>query len=155
MTGTSNAKPPTGDASTRMGSAQIDAFLVETRHAVVGVIRSDGAPQLSPVWFLFENGRIYFSVLVDSAKFRQLERDASISLCIDAGHPDARFVTIQGTGELIRETSAWSEEMSSRIVRRYHATDEEARLYEAQTKSEGPSALVVVSPLRIVGRDFN
>jgi hypothetical protein len=155
MTGTSETERPTGDASTRMSSDQIDAFLAETRHAVAGVIRSDGAPQLSPVWFLFENGRIYFSVFVDSAKFRQLERDARISLCMDAGHPDARFVTIQGTAELVRETSAWAEEVSWKIVRRYHATEEEARLFEAQTKSEGPSALVVVSRLRIVGRDFN
>ncbi len=143
------------DASTRMNSDQIDAFLAETRHAIAGVIRSDGAPQLSPVWILCENGKIYFSILVDSAKFRQLERDPRISLCIDGGHPDARAVTIQGTVELIREKSAWSEEVSWKIDRRYHDNEAEARLYHSQMKSHGPSALVVVSPQRIIGRDFN
>ena len=155
MRETSVTDTPIGNASTRMGSDQIDAFLAETRHAIAGVIRSDGAPQLSPVWILCENGKIYFSILVDSAKFRQLEGDPRISLCIDAGHPDARAVMIQGTVELIREKSAWSEEMSWKIERRYHETEEEARLYNSQMKSQGPSALVVVSPRRIIGRDFN
>jgi len=144
-----------GDTSTRMSSEQIDAFLAETRHAIAAVIRSDGAPQLSPVWILCEDGKIYFSILVDSAKFRQLERDPRISLCIDAGHPDARAVMIQGRAELIRETSAWSEAVSWKITRRYHETEAEARRYDSQTKADGPSALVVVSPERIIGRDFN
>jgi PPOX class probable F420-dependent enzyme len=138
-----------------MSSDQIDAFLAETRHAIAGVIRSDGAPQLSPVWILCENGKIYFSILVDSAKFRQLERDPRISLCIDAGHPDARAVMIQGTVELVREKSAWSEDVAWKIDCRYHETEEEARLYNSQMKSQGPSVLVVVSPQRIIGRDFN
>jgi PPOX class probable F420-dependent enzyme len=150
MTETSSA-----GASTRMGSDEIDEFLAETRHAIVGVIRPDGAPQLSPVWILYENGRVYFSIFVDSAKFRQLERDPRISLCIDAGHSDARAVMIRGTAELVRENSAWSEEVCWKIDRRYHETEEEARLYSAQMKTQGPSALVVVSPQWITGRDFN
>jgi PPOX class probable F420-dependent enzyme len=138
-----------------MSSEQIDAFLAETRHAIAGVIRPDGAPQLSPVWFLYESGRIYFSIFVHSAKFRHLERDPRISLCVDAGHPDARAVLIQGTVELVRESSAWTEEVSWKIVRRYHETEAEARRFDAESRSQGPSALVVVSPRRIIGRDFN
>jgi len=148
-------KPAADGTSTRMSSDQIEAFLAETRHAIVGVIGSDGTPQLSPVWILCENGKVYFSILVDSAKFRRLERDPRISLCVDAGHPDARAVMIEGTAELVREKSAWSEEVSWKIVRRYHETDEEARLLDSQMESEGPGALVVVSPERIIGRDFN
>jgi len=149
------AEASTANASTRMDSEQIAAFLAEPRHAIACVIRSDGAPQSSPVWILCEHGKVYFSISVDSAKFRQLERDPRISLCIDAGHPDARAVMIEGTVELVREPSAWSEEMSWKITRRYHETEEEARLYHQETKAQGPSALVVVSPRRIVGRDFN
>ncbi len=62
---------------------------------------------------------------------------------------------IRGTAELVREKSAWSEEVCWKIDRRYHETEEETRLYNAQMKTEGPSALVVVSPQWIIGRDFN
>ena len=155
MTETSVTEASTENTATRMISEQIDAFLAEPRHAIACVIRSDGAPQSSPVWILCENGNVYFSISVDSAKFRQLERDPRISLCLDAGHPDARAVMIQGTVELIRKESAWSDEMCWKIERRYHETEEEARLYHSQMKTQGPSALVVVSPQRIIGRDFN
>jgi PPOX class probable F420-dependent enzyme len=141
--------------ATRMSSDQIDAFLAESRHAIAAVSRSDGAPQSSPVWILYENGKVYFSIFVDSAKFRHLERDPRISLCVDAGHPDARAVMIQGAAELIREESAWSQEISWKICRRYHATEEEARSFDSEMKSQGASALVAVSPDKIIGRDFN
>jgi PPOX class probable F420-dependent enzyme len=138
-----------------MSPDQIESFLAEPRHAVVGVVRSDGAPQLSPVWILYEKGLVYFSIFVDSAKYRQLERDSRISICVDAGHPDARAVMIQGTAELARETSASYEDLSWRINRRYHESDEAARKFMEQTKAQGPGALVIVSPEKIIGRNYN
>ena len=138
-----------------MSPDQIDSFLAEPRHAVVGVVRSDGAPQLSPVWILCDNGLVYFSIFVDSAKYRQLERDPRICICVDAGHPDARAVIIHGTAELARETSASYEELSWRIHRRYHESDDAARKYMEQTKAQGPGALVIVSPESIIGRNYN
>ena len=143
------------DLPIHMSAAQIDAFLEEPRHAIVGVLRSDGAPQLSPIWILSENGKIYFSVFVDSAKYRQLERDPRITLCIDAGHPDARFVTIRGTVEVVREKSAWSEDLALRINRRYHESEAAARRYLEEMESQGESALISVSPETVIGRDFN
>jgi nitroimidazol reductase NimA-like FMN-containing flavoprotein (pyridoxamine 5'-phosphate oxidase superfamily) len=77
----------------QMNSSQIQAFLDAPRHAIAAALRPDGAPQLSPIWFLYENERLYFSILLSSAKYRQLRRDPRIALCIDAGHPDARAVS--------------------------------------------------------------
>jgi len=141
--------------STHMSAEQIDAFLAEPRHAIVATARTDGAPQQSPVWILYEQGRIYFSIFVDSAKYRQLTRDPRIEVCVDAGHPDARAVMIRGTAELVLEQSAWVKDVSWRIVRRYHDSDADARRWIEQTQDEGPGALVVVTPLRVVGRDYN
>jgi PPOX class probable F420-dependent enzyme len=146
---------PLAGISTRMSLAEISLFLGEARHAIAGVIRSDGAPQLSPIWFLFEGGKVYFSILVASAKFRQLEQDPRMSLCIDAGHPDARAVMIRGRAELIRERSAWSDDVTERIERRYFESDEAAQEYRDEMGSQGDGALVVLSPDRIWGRDFN
>jgi len=143
------------DASLRMTQEQIETFLDAPQHAIVVVLRPDGAPQVSPVWFLYEDGRIYFSVLVATAKYRQLSRDPRITLCVDGGHPDARYVTISGTAEFIEEESPWRKDLEWRIVRRYHESDEAARQYEASFEAEGPEALVVVSPERMFGCDYN
>jgi PPOX class probable F420-dependent enzyme len=143
------------DTDHQMDPSQIQAFLAETRHAIAAVLRSDGAPQLSPVWFLYEDARLYFSIFVMSAKYRQLSRDPRIALCIDAGHPDTRAVSISGTAELITDESPRRADLEWRILRRYHETDEDARRWEAEVAEEGPGALVVVSPERIIGWDYN
>ena len=143
------------DTSNRMNPSQIQAFLDAPRHAIAAVLRPDGAPQLSPIWFLYENARLYFSTLVNSAKYRQLRRDPRISLCIDAGHPDARAVIVSGTAELITDESPERADLEWRILRRYHESDEDAHRWQSSIEAEGPDALVVVSPENIIGWDYN
>ena len=143
------------DAPNRMTSSQIHAFLAAPRHAIAAVLRPGGAPQLSPIWFLYEDKRLYFSIGLDSAKYRQLSRDPRIALCIDAGHPDARAVSISGTAQFMTAESPERADLEWRILRRYHESDEDAHRYESEVAEDGPDALVVVSPERIIGWDYN
>ena len=143
------------EAANQMTPSEIQAFLAAPRHAIAAVLRPDGAPQLSPIWFLYENERLYFSILMSSAKYDQLRRDPRIALCIDAGHPDARAVSISGTAELITDESPERADLEWRILRRYHESDEDAHRYESAVAEEGPDALVVVSPERTIGWDYN
>ena len=143
------------DTTNRMDSSQIQAFLDAPRHAIAAVLQPDGALQLSPIWFLYENEQLYFSTLLNSAKYRQLCRDPRIALCIDAGHPDARAVSISGTAELITAESLERKDLEWRILRRYHESDEDAHRWESSIEAQGASALVVVSPERIIGWDYN
>lgn len=143
------------ETSTRMSRDQIDAFLAAPRHAIVAAQRSDGTSQLSPVWYVFEDSRFYFSTFVQAAKYRHLRRDPRIAICVDGAHPDARFVSIYGTAEILEDDSAWRDALEWRIVRRYHESDEAARRYEAELAGQGQGLLVVVRPERIVGWDYN
>ncbi len=138
-----------------MTQARIEEFLQASRHAIVGTNRRDGPPQLSPVWYLYEERRIYISVLVASAKYRNLQRDPRISLCIDGGHPDARAVMIYGCAELIVADSPWREEIRRRIIGRYFDSDEEARRFREEARDWGPTALIVVTPQKTISQDFN
>jgi PPOX class probable F420-dependent enzyme len=143
------------DAALHMSPEQIEAFLAAPRHAVVAALRRDGTPQLSPIWYLCENDRLYFSIPVESAKYRQLRRDPRVALCIDGAHPDARAVMIYGAAELIEDESPWREDLEWRILLRYHENEAQARRYQEETAGQGRGALVVVTPERIVGRDYN
>ena len=53
--------------SYRMSREQVDAFLAAPRHAIIAAGPAGGESQLSPVWYLFEESRLYFSSLVRSA----------------------------------------------------------------------------------------
>jgi PPOX class probable F420-dependent enzyme len=143
------------EASTRMSREQIDAFLAPPRHAIVAVQRADGSSQLSPVWYLFEESRFYFSTFDQAAKCRHLRHEPRIAICVDGAHPDARFVSLYGTAEIVERDSPWRDELEWRILRRYHESDEAARRYEAELAGQDPGVLVVVSPERIVGWDYN
>ena len=143
------------ETSTRMSREQIENFLATPRHAIVAAQRANGRPRLSPVWYVFEESRFYFSTFVQAAKCRHLRQDPHIAICVDGAHPDARFVSIYGTAEILEEDSSWRGELEWRILRRYHDSDEAARRYEAGLAGEGESALVVVSPEQILGWDYN
>lgn len=143
------------ETSTRMSREQIDTFLAAPRHAIVAARRGDGRPQLSPVWYVFQESRFCFSTFVRSAKCHHLRRDPRIAICVDGAHPDARFVSIYGTVEIFEEDSSWRRELEWRITRRYHKSDAAARRYEAELAGRGASALVVVSPEQITGWNYN
>lgn len=137
-----------------MTQVQIEEFLAAPRHAVVGTNVRDGAPQLSPVWYLYEDGRFYISITDDTAKYHNLQRDPRISLCIDGGYPDFRTVIVYGRAAFIPHGEPPQEEMRWRIIRHYHESEEAARRYAQSTKDD-PSLLVVVTPDKILSQDFN
>jgi PPOX class probable F420-dependent enzyme len=137
-----------------MTQAQIEEFLKAPRHAVVGTRAANGSPQLSPVWYVYEGGRMYVSVGPESAKYRNLKRDRRISVCVDGGFRDFRAVIIYGTAEIIEPGGPRQEEWRRRIIRQYHDSDEEARRYAESTQAE-PAAILVITPQRILSQDFN
>ena len=138
-----------------MSQAQIDDFFHEPRFAVIGTIRKKGASQLTPVWYLYENGHMYVSMSINSAKYRNLTRDPRVCICIAAQHPDARAVIIHGTVEFIPEESAWSDDIHWRLTRRYCDSDKEAQAFLDSIPPEAQSGLVSIIPDKVIAEDWN
>lgn len=137
-----------------MSQAEIEAFLTIPRHAIVGTINPDGAPHMSPVWYLYENGRLYISIPTKTVKYRNLKRDPRISVCIDGCRLDGRTVMFSGTAELLPKGDPFQAEMRWRIIRHYHDSEAEARSYAEQVK-DVVSALIIVTPNRVISQNFN
>lgn len=140
---------------TVMTREQIDEFLQASRHAILATNRRDGAPQISSVWYLYDDGKIYVSVFAGSAKHHNLKRDPRISICVDGGHPDGRAVTIYGTAELMQNRTEWRDDIFFRITRRYVESDEEARKLNEDFETDEGEVLVIVTPAKILARDYN
>jgi PPOX class probable F420-dependent enzyme len=137
-----------------MTPVQIDTFLKAPRHAIVGTNRADGAPHLSPVWYIYQDGLLYISIGVDTAKLRNLRRDPRISVCVDGGHPDARAVMIYGTSELLEGDDPSLADTRWRIVRHYYDSDDAASRYLDSIRDYA-FVIVVVTPEQIISQDFN
>lgn len=135
----------------RMEQAPLEAFLAEDRHAILATNSPDGAPQLTPVWFVYEDGKLYISAQATTVKIRNLRRDPSLSVCIDGGRGDSRYVVIRGEAQLVEPGEPLQQQMRRRIIGKYHADEEAAERYYATTKVN-PAVLIVVTPQKILSQ---
>ena len=138
-----------------MTEEQIDEFLQSLHNGILATNRINGPPQITAVWYLYEDGKIYIAILADSVKYRTIKRDPRVSICIDGGHSDARAVTIYGTAELVEDQSAWPDDIMFRITRRYVESDVEASELNDEFSSDAADVIVVVTPTKIFARDYN
>ena len=139
---------------TQLTQADLERFLAAPRHAVVATNSHDGPPQLSPVWYVHEGGRLYISTGPTTAKVRNLQRDPRITVCVDGGFGDSRYVVLSGEAEIVPNGTPQQQEMRWRIIRQYHDSEESARTYFNANKEEG-QVLIVVTPAKIISQDFN
>ena len=118
-----------------LSMAEREEFLAERGIVMrIGVVRPDGSPLVTPIWFLHEDGAIYFTPREKSEWFACLRRDPRVSLCIDEQPLPYRKVIIEGRAELLHdvgEDDVWRD-LYRRIARRY-VGDAEAEAYVQNT----------------------
>ena len=142
-----------------MSSTQLNEFLQSPRHAIAGTNRTDGPPQLSPVWYIYEDapfpkgGLFYVGITKDTAKYRNLQRDPQISLCIDGGREDTRCVIVQGTVEIVEKTDPRQQAMRWRIIQHYIADPDAAKRYAEESK-DWETVLLIVTPQKMITQNF-
>jgi PPOX class probable F420-dependent enzyme len=87
----------------------------------VSVVRADGSPLVTPIWFLYEDGAIYFTPREKSEWFACLRRDPRVALCIDEQPLPYRKVIIEGEAELVYDVGRDDEwrDQYRRIAGRY------------------------------------
>jgi PPOX class probable F420-dependent enzyme len=77
-------------------------FVRTQHHAVLGTLKSDGTPQLSPVTVGVDDaGHVEISTRQTAYKVRNIRRDPRVWLC---GFPDGffgRWVQIEGTADIV------------------------------------------------------
>jgi PPOX class probable F420-dependent enzyme len=97
---------------------ELRLFLGGRRYAVLATHDPDGGIHLTPIWFLFEADRFYFASSSGSRKVKNLERDFSASVVVDAREPGReRWVSAAGPAEILRDGEAQS--INASIRRRY------------------------------------
>ena len=100
-----------------MTNQEMDLFLAESRNAIVATVNPDGFPQLTPIWFLWEDGKVFFSTTEPRLKTRNLKRDPRVSLCIDEPGPPQQTVVLAGEDAVV--TPGLGGDMTERIAKKY------------------------------------
>ena len=110
----------------RLSDAERDTFLADPGILMrIAVVRDDGRPLVTPIWFLHEDGCIYFTPREKSAWFTCLRRDPRVALCIDEQPLPYRKVIVEGVAQLVHdigEDDQWRD-LYRRIAGRYVPAD--------------------------------
>ena len=135
-----------------LSPAERDAFLAEREIVMrIAVVRSDGSPLVTPIWFLHEDDAIYFTPREQSEWFACLRRDSRAALCIDEQPLPYRKVIIEGEAELVYDIGHDDEwrDLYRRIAKRY--VDEDAAEGYVQNTIDQPRGLyrILLSRARV------
>ena len=121
-----------------------------TRTAKLAVVRKNGSPLVTPVWFLVDHdGTIVLTTGKRTVKGRALERDPRVSICVEDDRPPFAFVRVDGVAEL-SEDPAELRLCATRIAERYMGAE---RAQEFGERNSVPGEIVVrVRPTHTVGQ---
>lgn len=82
-------------------------FLKEPNFMVFGTVRRDSGPQMTIVWFEYENGAFKISTTTPRVKYKNISRDPRATMLIyDRGNP-YRYLQIQGRVSDITKEGAY------------------------------------------------
>lgn len=127
-----------------MTREQIDEFLSQRHTIVVATLKGDGAPQLTTTWYRWDGECFWISTNRDRAKFKNLRRDARVTVLVD-DPPAESAVVGYGRAEFAASDEA-AYEGALAIVRRY-VDDPEGYLGE---RAGEPRVLIRIKPDRLV-----
>jgi PPOX class probable F420-dependent enzyme len=84
----------------RMSAEEMEQFLAQPRTIMVAAVRRDGRPQMTPNWFVWQDGRFYISTTKTRAKYKNFRRDPRVQLALD--EPEGfRTLIVDGTTEIL------------------------------------------------------
>ena len=106
----------------------------------------NGAPQVTPVWYAYEEGRLIVAAAESSAKVRNLRRDPRLSVCVYDGERGEQYAAIYGNAEVSGGDGVWPQ--VRRIVERYQQPDT-IEDYMAELMAES-FAIITLEPKRVL-----
>jgi PPOX class probable F420-dependent enzyme len=94
-----------------------------TRTGKIGIVRADGSPHVTPVWFVLtetdDGDELIFNTGVESVKGKALRRDPRISLAVDDEKPPYAFVQFTAVASLhedLDEMLTWATAIGTRYM---------------------------------------
>ena len=97
--------------------AEYADLLEKPIYATLGTIRPDDTVQVNPMWFEFDGEHIRFTHTTKRAKYRNLQHNPSMSLCLVDPEDPQRYLELRG--RLVEAIPEPSGEFYSHLSQRY------------------------------------
>ena len=130
----------------KLQPADRDAFLNEPGFMMdIATLDAEGGPLVTPIWFIHEDGRIWFTPRQHSEWLKNIRNDPRVALCIDETVTPYRKVIVRGKAVVVHEVGNDDEwrDRYRRIAGRYIPADD-ANAYVDGTDDQ-PRALCALT----------
>lgn len=110
----------------------------------IATIKPGGAPHVTPVWFIHEDGQVFITPRARSTWLTNIRRDPRVAVTIDEEASPYRKMTIEGAATIVHDVGdddAWRD-LYRRIARRYVPADGAERYI--QETIDQPRALMAL-----------
>jgi 2-phospho-L-lactate guanylyltransferase len=113
----------------------------------LGTVGSDGYPQVTPIWYLYEDEQFWISTASDRIKARNMLARPQVGFAIDSDQMPYRGLSARGEARLTAEGEA-ARPLTRRIVARYVAADRVEAMVE--TLMQAPRVIFAIDAPRVV-----
>jgi PPOX class probable F420-dependent enzyme len=138
-----------------MSQDEVEEFLAGDLKVQVATVGPDGAPHLTTLFYVLDEGRIAFWTYGSSQKLLNLRRDPRISCLVEDGedYHELRGVSITGRARLVEDLDG-VRALGSRIVERMARGQDLEELGAQLVEQQAPKRVgVVVEPTRVASWD--
>jgi PPOX class probable F420-dependent enzyme len=136
-----------------MSPEERDEFLAEQRTCRLASVDGQGRPHVSALWFVWDGSAMWFTSLVRSQRWVNLQRDPNVSVLVDTGHTyqELRGVEITGRVEAVGEIPRVGEPNESLAEPERLLAD---KYTDGQVHYDQRHAWLRLEPEKIVSWDF-
>ncbi|MEI2689938.1 MAG: 2-phospho-L-lactate guanylyltransferase [Anaerolineae bacterium] len=113
----------------------------------LGTVGRDGYPQVTPIWYLYEDGQFWISTASDRIKARNMLARPQVGFAIDRDQMPYRGISARGEARLAAEGEA-ARPMTHRIAARYVPAERLEAMVE--TLMEAPRVVFAIDAPRVV-----
>jgi len=84
---------------------EIDEFLSQAHTLILSTIRQSGEPFVTPLWFVYDDGKLFISTLKKSAKVKHILNDPRVCVLVEEGKKwiDLKAVIANCDAEIIED----------------------------------------------------
>ena len=133
----------------KMSKDEINEFLREgTRTGKLSTVRKNGLPHIAPVWFVWEDGKVFFTTMNTSIKAKNIINNPKVSFCTDEQSPPYSFVVVEGNAKIEqnhKDLLQWTTKLASRYM-----GEENSEKIGRRNCVEG-ELLIEITPTKIIG----
>ena len=112
----------------------------------LGTIDEKNEPNVHPVWFLYENEKIYVATETKSKKVKNIQKNNSVYFSVDDDASDYRGVRGKGTARILDETE-FNVKITEKIVTKYAGSLDGNLAKEVMSEiKSGDEVLIEITP---------